>query len=306
MGLGGYVSTKSAKRGKRILWRLTMPKFSIIYLTYRPGGYDMLADGLAHQTCQDYELICVDERVDLHQARWQYLLEHNVKVTAISQSKKKCFADTAFNLINAYNTGVLLSRGDCVVIMNDFTWLPPDALARFLKQEKMLQEDTVISASADYSLTEFPRKKDYMNDPITVWEKPWSGNPEANGYSHGEVWIGDPMELFYTCFPYSLLVKMNGFPECYDNHKANQVVPTFEGIQRAGGKVFNDRENQCFMIHHREWGGGLWYQSKKETKGSTTLNIRENTFGLKTHQRGTLPMGVGNENLEVYDGGVVK
>ena len=281
-----------------------MPKFSIVHLSYRPGFCDMLADSLAHQTCQDYELIMVDECVDLRIARYRYLLDHNVKVSVICESKTKCFPDTGFNLINAYNTGVLLSTGEYIIILNDFTWLPPDALARFLKMYDILTldsvEDTVISGSADYSLTERLPRKDYMNDPITVWDKPWYGTPEANGYAHGELWVGDPMELFYTCFPYSLLVKMNGFPECYDYHKANQVVCTYERILKAGGTVFNDRDNACFMIHCREWGGGLWHQSKKETRGDTTLHIRENTFDLRTHIRGTLPMGVGNENLEVY------
>ncbi len=284
-----------------------MPKFSVIFLTYRPGSYDMLADSLAHQTCSDYELICIDERVDLHAARWQYLRDHNVKVTAISQAKKKCFPDTAYNLINAYNTGVLLSRGEYVIILNDFTWLPPDALSGFANTYAGMSAPhlTVISGAADYSMTDRPPRtgyigRGYSNDPITVWEKPWFGTPEANGYAHGDIWVGDPMELFYTCFPYSLLVKMNGFPECYDNHKANQVVPTYEKILQAGGRVFNDTANQCFMVHTREWGGGLWHQSKKESRGNTQLIIRENTFDLKTHVRGTLPMGVGNEDLEVY------
>ncbi len=278
-----------------------MPKFSIVYLTYRPGGMDMLADGLAHQTFQDYELIMVDERADLHEARKRYLLDHNVNLTAISQSKKKSFPDIAFNLINAYNTGVLLSKGEYVIILNDFTWLPPDALERFLFH-RFLTDYTVVSGSADYSLTERPPDKEYMFDPVTVWRKPWFGTPEAMGYAHGATWTGEPMELFYTCFPYSLLVKMNGFPECYDYHRANQVEPTYADILRAGGRVFNDQSNKVFMIHCREWGGGLWHQSKKESKGNAQLIVRDNAFDLKTHQRGTLPMGVGRETLEVYEG----
>lgn len=280
-----------------------MPKFSIVYLTYRPGGYDILADSLAHQTCQNYELICVDQRADLHEARASYLKDHNVRIVAISISKRKSFPDTGYSLINAYNTGVLLSQGAYVIILNDFTWLPANALDRFAEVLEQEEETniTVISGSADYSLTERPpRIYDYMHDPITVWDRPWFGTPEANGYAHGDIWTGDPMELFYTCFPYKLLVKMNGFPEWADYHKANQVVPTYERILAAGGRVVNDRQNQCFMVHTREWGGGLWHQSKKETRGSTIPNIRENTFDLKTHARGSLPMGVEVDRQEIY------
>ena len=38
-----------------------MIKLSFIYITYRPGGYDILADSLVNQTYKDYEVIIVDD-----------------------------------------------------------------------------------------------------------------------------------------------------------------------------------------------------------------------------------------------------
>lgn len=37
------------------------PTHSIIFVTKRPGGYDVLFEAFARQTSKDYELICVDE-----------------------------------------------------------------------------------------------------------------------------------------------------------------------------------------------------------------------------------------------------
>jgi hypothetical protein len=37
---------------------------SIVFVTKRPGGYDVLLEALARQTNRNYELICVDELAD--------------------------------------------------------------------------------------------------------------------------------------------------------------------------------------------------------------------------------------------------
>lgn len=42
---------------------------SIIFVTKRPGGYDVLLEALARQTSKDYELICVDELADSRRSK---------------------------------------------------------------------------------------------------------------------------------------------------------------------------------------------------------------------------------------------
>ena len=54
---------------------------SVISLTYRPGGFDVLADGLQGQTYQDYELICVDEAVHRRDAVFNYLKKRGIPVS---------------------------------------------------------------------------------------------------------------------------------------------------------------------------------------------------------------------------------
>jgi len=42
---------------------------SIVFVTKRPGGYDVLLEALARQTRKDYELICVDELADSRRSK---------------------------------------------------------------------------------------------------------------------------------------------------------------------------------------------------------------------------------------------
>lgn len=252
---------------------------SVIYLTYRPGGYDVLVDGLRNQTYQNYELICVDEIMSRQDVVLKYLKKHDIPVTYVGPSKPKCFPELPFNLINAYNTGTLQSRGDVVILLNDYIWLPPNNLEKIVDRVNELGEMTAISNAAYYSPCQ---KGEHMNHSISIWENSWQGQPLT-----GPLWVGNPFELFYAAFPFPLLLKTNGFPECYDYHRANQIVPLLEKIKEVDGSIYVDRENAGYHLDHRGWGGSLWHQAQKAGEGK--LIIRENCFNLKTHKRGTLP-----------------
>lgn len=276
-----------------------MPKFSIIYLTYRPGGYDLLADGLANQTCQDYELICVDEITQFKEVRDSYLRGRGVNLSAIIPSKKPCFPGMAYNLINAYNTGVMMSKGDYIIIMNDYTWLPPDALAKWEAREDDLNKDEAISGVGVIVHTSPPFA---YNNPITPWEEGsavkairgiYKYDPLI-GRSNSSMWIPKVFEMFYSIFSYDLLVKMNGFRECYDYSFSNQINPVIETVRSLGGKVSVDENNRIYMVEHRRFefdsNQPAWHLSKMPKMGTRDTLIDEpNCFDLKSHVRGTIP-----------------
>ena len=51
-------------RANREVARAATALHSIVFVTKRPGGYDVLLEALARQTNRNYELICVDELAD--------------------------------------------------------------------------------------------------------------------------------------------------------------------------------------------------------------------------------------------------
>lgn len=279
-----------------------MPKFSVVYLTYRPGSYDMLADSLLHQTCQDYELICIDEMVERKQIVQEYLLSSGVKLSAISPSKPKCFPELSYGLHNAQNTGVMFSRGEYIIILNDYIWLPPDALEKFLRYEELLKRDICISGVA-VTINDYHKK--YLDHLISIWDISWKGNPIRNGYELHSLWRPTFFEMFYSAFSYSTLVKMNGFMECYDYDEGTSVISVIQKANEINVSFYVDETNICYAFNHKDWGKdsdpGLWWFAYKPETGPKELILRENTFDLKTHERGMLPINVIdiNKNSEV-------
>jgi len=247
----------------------------------------MLADTMKHQTA-DYELIVIDdcEQRDLVAVK-EYLAGHGIHPSYLGPSKPKCFPELAYNFLNTLNTGILASKGDILIFMQDYTWLPPDALNRFLARRAQLKEGYFISAVARYWTQSPPMSTLDLTHPISISDRPWEGPPLQNGWNSPNWWIPEVFELFYFAVAYDWLVKMNGFQECYDIAPTVRILDVMESIQNAGGKLLVDRDNICEMVDHRRWEPAyLWNSNVRFLPGETRLTVRPNCFGLSKHKRG--------------------
>lgn len=272
----------------------TKIEFSIIYLTYRPGGIDVLADSLANQTVKDYELIVVDNySMDRRAAVKSYLKKRGIPVAYVGQSKPHCFPELVSGYIprlekepgvmNAMNTGLLLSTKEVVIILTDYIWLAPDWLERITRHADLLRQNYLIVLGGQMWENEIPRNNQGI---ISVWEKEWKGSPEENGCWKSFFWMPEGYEFSCTAVPWTLLEAINGFPECLDAYMAHPLDPIIKKMQDAKAKVYVDRGNLTHMINHREWQPAeLWHQAKRQQPKASVIS-RENCFALKKHVRG--------------------
>lgn len=262
-------------------------KLSIIYITNHPGGYDILVDSVKNQTCQDYELIVVDDMQKRQQAVQEYLKNNGIKTSYVGPSKPKCFPELGYNVLNAMNTGILISKGDIVVILTDYQWLPPDSFERWLSWEREFEKGKCIVAGGD--MYDDKRVKD-NNGVLSVWDDPWHGPAEENHCKFAFRWQPDYYEMAYTAFPYELLKKVNAFPECYDcTSGTGHLEAMIRRIHAVGGCALSDKGHIIQMINHRVWEPvEIWHCPKSTPKGSTELVIRENCFDLKDYVRGSI------------------
>ena len=256
-------------------------KFSIIYPTYRPGSFDMLVDGLKNQTHQDYELIIVDDfKEDRMQLIDDYMVENGIETRFIGRSKPKCFPKTTYNLINAWNTGILASTGDIILIMGDYTWFPPTQLESFAGHRTNFKHNWCISAVADMYQHIPPGIIGDMTNPISIWNTDWKGSMKDNGFSDNNTWIGSPFELFCSAIPYSVLLETNGFSEWWDNC-LDQVSPFVKAAHDICEGFYVDQNIICEMVDHKQFTPkSLWSVTESGKKNNT------NCFDLKTHIRG--------------------
>jgi len=250
---------------------------SLVFITYRPGGIDILADSLQNQTFKDYELNRRDKVK-------RYLKRKGIPVSYVGPSKPKCFPDVSFNALNATNTGFLLSTKEIVVKFDDYQWFPPDWLEKIARHSKLFEENYCVVLPGQMWENSRPRNDKGL---ISVWKRHWKGSPEENGCSKSFTWVPEGFELACTAFPWKLLAAMNGVPECLDAFAAHPLEPLLKRFNTAGGKVYVDRENFMHIIDHRQWQPAeLWHQAKRKGAGSTIYLERENCFDLKTHIRG--------------------
>ena len=199
----------------------TPPALTVVFVTKRPGGYDVLLNSLGAQTSRDYELVCVDElasrRGDAVRAA---AAAADVPLARVVTGKPKSDPRRRFGIANAINTGVLLARGKYVTILMDNSWVPADFVERTLAFyadparaksflaypehfyhvndashfPENLRDPTALSAWGDgrtvsRPLSEDPerfspgfKRPDYLVDALSSWRRREAGGRFWNGW----------------------------------------------------------------------------------------------------------------------------
>lgn len=262
-------------------------KLSIIYITYRPGGMDVLCNSLKRQTYKDYELIVVDDypNRDLK----EYFDGNGIPITYYGPSKEKHYKDTPFGQVNAFNTGILKATGDVVVFMSDYVWLESNSLERWNQVYNVLPNTVLCTAPAIRWKYKHPDK---IGD-ISVWDEDFNGDFSKcsfKGLSVTGIFDAFPFDWEYSAMPMYALEKMNGMDERFDY--GLQYLTQFFPIQcRINNfKFFLDIDHIFHVIDHREWnlgGEDLWdivNKAKKITVSHTFDFIyayNPNNFNIK-------------------------
>jgi hypothetical protein len=104
-----------------------MTKASVVVPSYRPGGIDVLCESLAHQSHHDFELVIVDA---IHERRAPIiaakLATYGFPIKHIAPSGGPKLS----NYCRSINDAVVVASGELIVIQTDYTWMPPDCLAK--------------------------------------------------------------------------------------------------------------------------------------------------------------------------------
>lgn len=231
-----------------------MPKISVLNLTNRPGGIDVLWANMRRQTFEDWELIIVDGRWrDREQEVKEYINDPRLKYAR--QSDKREGAHT--NLAHADNEGFRLCDGELIVCLQDYQWAPPDALEKYWFYYEKDPRCLVTGIGHHYS---DPRP---VNDDgkITVFDKPFTGRPFNVSWSDPRV--GGEMlreaqpvewEMSYSSIPRQVIYNIGGMDERFD----------FEGFawdntyiaykaQLNGSKIYLDQTNEVMGFDHDLW-----------------------------------------------------
>ena len=195
-----------------VLAPLPPPLLAIVFMTMRPGGYDVLLSSLAAQTDTRYELFCVDE---LTAGRRSTVSKRaaalGVNLIGLQPGKPRprpppsrdedppgAAQGWRFGYANAMNTGLIgiatkhsasgTPPPTAVTILQDFIWLPPDFV------ENTLSFYNGGGGQQRPSLLSYPRKlfsapastlnMDTIGTvdgaaPLSIFKEPLTASPEA-------------------------------------------------------------------------------------------------------------------------------
>lgn len=235
-------------------------KISILNITNRYGGFDILKASLDRQAFTDFDLCIVD---GLWKRREQDVRDYFKKyqLTYIRQSEKREGAYS--NLAHADNEGFRACTGELIVCIQDYIWLAPFALHKFWEGHNGYGGKILISGVGhQYGK---PGKDDVIKPEgkLTVFKEPFTERPEHQVWSdprkrldQGTFYETAPVnwELNYCSIPRKVIYELGGMDEEYDMHGfAYDNVNIAQRAEMLGYKTFLDQTNECRAIEHDSW-----------------------------------------------------
>lgn len=254
------------------------PLFSLVYMTYRPGGIDLLAESLANQP-SIYELIVVDNypgRIERRNSI-NYIRDRKIPLRFYGGPSIPVEGEPKRGIARAINAGAVQATTNKLIFLEDLCWLPPGWAYQW---EKVLGEvgdkQVTISATSSLRLASPPD----IDDDISIWkQKPcW-----LNIQHEIEVWKPYYIEGFHSYYPIKFFEDINGFDERGGAEEWGASL--FFQLQSLGYESIVDDRIRIGMVNHRAWGGPKWTTEnpKKITcEASMPLNkISPNPYNFK-------------------------
>lgn len=217
---------------------------SVIMVTNRKGSVKFLKEQLDKQTFKDFEVIIAD---DIDQEK---LYDKQFK-------PRQPQGEDVWNLNKAYNDCLDMVEGDLIVYIQDFIWIPANALQRFWDLYEVFPNDLITGVGHKYeNLEKIVEIDDRANGERKLVASDWTY-----------------YELNYASAPSSLKAR---FEEDMDTHYGgeNQIYALLATIE--GSKVWIDRENECKGLSQSECGGrpDNW-EEKHSNKGYLNEKIAQ-------------------------------
>jgi len=254
-------------------------KISVMNLTNRYGGIDILWANMMRQTEEDFELIIVDglwrEREALvkeyiNDPRLKYVRQDSMKEGALT------------NLAHADNQGFSSCEGELIVCLQDFIWIPHDSLEKYWFHHKEHPEGVLVTGVGhQYSN---PGKDDRVDKKglITVFEEPYKQKPFNMTWEdprmrtdQGTFYMCNPpdWELNYAAIPNFVIRELGGMDPQYDYEGfAWDNVAIAQRADLLGYRQFIDQTNECMGFDHDSWSPD---QAKKDRKSPAKYHFEQ-------------------------------
>jgi glycosyltransferase involved in cell wall biosynthesis len=219
----------------------------------------MLCHALKQQTYQNYELIIVDDYAPRdHKAVEDYFHDNGVPLKKIMPSKEPCYKDTAYNQVNALNTGLLESAGDVSLIMEDYGWPMKHSLKQW---NDIYNKDGLKFLMTAAGIIWNYKPPERIHD-IYAWNEPFDNFDKfLTECEMSLLWVpgiyrNTPWDWHYCAVPMHAWEKMNGLDERYDYFRLYPCFYFPHQYTMNGYKIKCNVDNMFHLIEHKTWNIG--------------------------------------------------
>lgn len=233
------------------------PKISVMYLTNRYGGVDILWANMLRQDFEDWELVIVDGLWRDREGEVKAYI-NDPRLVYVRQSDKREGAHT--NLAHADNDGFRACSGELIVCLQDYIWIPYDSLSKYWFHYQQLGNCLVTGVGHQYSS---PDKEKIANakGAITVFDSPFKGRPEVIGWQDPRMRGASfrecapvEWEMNWCSIPRSVIYELGGMDEQYDFEGfAWDNTNIAERAVMLGYKCYIDQTLECRALMHDDW-----------------------------------------------------
>lgn len=236
-----------------------MGKISVLNITARYGGLDILRASLERQTVKDFEVVIVDGLWEQREPQVKKYFK-DFDLVYVRQSKKR---DGAFsNLAHADNEGFRACKNELIVCLQDYIWCPPFLLHKFWEAYSAYGDSLVGAVGHQYRT---PGKDDIKNPKgkMTVFKEDFKGRPEDQCWQdprmrldQGTFYETAPVNWELSCGSISrkVIYELGGMDEEYDFQGfAYDNVNIAQRAEMLGYKTYLDQTNEYRAISHDDW-----------------------------------------------------
>lgn len=243
---------------------MASPKVSVLCVTNRQGSIDILFRNLRKQTFKDFEVVIVDGSEKGHPIDEE---EMAVKYFPEPKAKNPQLTSVPFNLGWAYNFGIRYCEGEFIFCLQDYIWIPANAIEKFLERiETDAEKKTCVIGVGHKAKYPETLDGDFSTKPTGISEI----DDRLVGSGRDIQWTDySQFELNYAMVPKQMFYDAGGLEESFDNtyYGADNTALALKA-EMMGYKFLIDKSNECIGYNQSLFPRPRDWEERHNNKGN--------------------------------------
>lgn len=263
-------------------------KVSIITPTIRRGFWNIMADNIANQTYKNLEWVIIDDyKENREHIAKEYAKKYKIDIKYYRGKPRK--VKRKFGLVNANNTGLFVSRGQLLVILQDFVLMPETGIEQLVILHKNNPNALLAPCDEYYAPKIKPdtESEDWFHGELDVKGEFMRKNARVLNQGIRESQNPYEFEQNYCAIPKVIAQDLGGWYEFFDESLGFDNTDIAYRALMAGYKIIVDDSNLCACIDH--WNA-LEGTEEHGLGRERTLNDPRYVWALDMIEQGKLPI----------------